>query len=153
MNFWIEVTSGMRWDRMREERNVVLSAPNTTRYRNFFQNLKTDDLVLHYLTASLTRNKEKRSSAVGVSKVASDPTVAEKPIIAKCSDTLEFPKPVSYSALCGIKPKSAEFGKLLEVSMQRYLTQISQSDFELILGIYPANEKRFRKSPLAKQLH
>lgn len=151
MNFWIEVTSGMRWDRLLKI-GVALEAPNTTRYQHFFEGVKFGDFVLHYLTTSLTSQKEKRSSVVGVSRAISDPIVEGKKIVAKCSDTLEFPKPVSYNELIGLKQKSPSLRKLVGVSMQRYLTQISQSDFESILGVHPANMRRFSKSRLARQL-
>jgi len=152
VNFWIEVTSGMRWSRLLDE-GVALEAPNTTRYRNFFEGLKAGDLVLHYLTTTLTRQTEKQSSVVGASKIASDPTVIGRKIVAKCSCTAEFPKPIPYSELRRTVRKSKEFEKLLRVGMQRYLTQISCPDFESVLGIYPANMKRFSKSLLARRLN
>jgi hypothetical protein len=149
MNYWLEVTSGLRWSKLLKE-GVRLDAPNTTRYQNFFKGLETGDIVLHYLTATLTPQKEERSSVVGVSKIASTPTVIGKRIVAKCSHTLKFPTPISYSELRGIKRKSAELRGLLKINMQKYLAQISDFDFKSILDIYQANKKRFSKSPLAK---
>jgi len=148
VNFWIEVTSGLRWGGLRKE-GIELSAPGTTRYRNFFKNLKTGDFVLHYLTTSLTRQKEKQSSVIGASRIASDPTVVGKKIVARCSGTIEFPKPVPYSELHRIGRKSRKFDTLLRMGMQKYLTQISRSDFDSILGAYPANRKRFSKLALS----
>ena len=150
-NFWIEVTSGMRWERLLKE-GVTLMAPNTTRYRHFFEGMKSGDFVLHYLTASLTSQKEKRSSVVGVSLVASDPALVEKKIVAGCSNTLELPKPISCNELRGLKQKSTLLRKLVEFSMQRYLTRISRSDFGLVIDAHPANKRRFSKTPLARQL-
>lgn len=151
MDYWIEVTSGMRWDRLLKD-CVALEAPNTTRYRNFFKNLKAGDLVVHYLTSSLTPQREKKSSIVGMSLVTSDPAMVGRKITARCSNTLEFPKPVPYSELRTIRRKSVGLDRLLEFSMQRYLTQISKSDIESILSVHPANNRRFSKSRLAKQL-
>lgn len=131
---------------------VALEAPNTTRYRNFFEDLKAGDLVLHYLTTTLTRQKEKRSSVVGASKVVSNPAVIGRKIVARCSGTVEFPKPIHYSELRRTVRKSEKFEKLLRVGMQRYLTKLSRPDFESILGTYPSNKKRFSKSLLARQL-
>jgi len=151
VNFWIEVTSGMRWDRLMRE-GTALEAPDRPRYRHFFEGVKSGDFVLHYLTASLTSQKEQRSSVVGVSRVASDPAVAGKKIVAGCSNTLEFTKPVPYKELLGLKRKSPSLRELVGFSMQRYLTQISRSDVESILGVHPANMKRFSKSRLARQI-
>lgn len=151
MNFWIEVTSGMRWERLLKE-GIALEAPNTTRYRHFFEGVRAGDLVLHYLTTSLTPKKEKKSSVVGASRVAADPAAVGKKIVAGCSDTLELPKPVLYNELHGLKRKSPLLSKLVRLNMQRYLTQISRPDFESILGMHPANMRRFSKSRLARQI-
>jgi hypothetical protein len=148
MSYWIEVTTGIRWTRLSSEGRVRLDAPNTSRYQTFFQGLKSGDFVLHYLTGVLTPEKEKRSSIVGVSLIESNPIIEGKKITAKCSKVLEFAKPVSYKELCGVEPKSVPLRKLLKLSMQRYLTQISMSDFESILNVHPANMRRFSKSRL-----
>ena len=152
MDFWIEVTSGMRWNRLMRE-GIALEAPDRTRYRHFFEGVKSGDFVLHYLTTSLTSQKEQRSSVVGVSRVASDPTVVGKKIVARCSDTLKFSKSVSYNELRGHKRKSPSLRRLVGFNMQMYLTQISRSDFESILDVYPANMKRFSRSRLARRLN
>lgn len=151
MNFWIEVTSGMRWHRMYEGKDIALSAPIRTRYLNFFNGVMTGDTVLHYLTTALTRSQEQRSSVVAVSGIASDPAEKRR-IEAKCSNTVLFPKPVSYSELRSIQPKSREFEKLVaRMSMQRYLTQMTKSDFESVLKVHPENWRKFLKSPLSKR--
>jgi hypothetical protein len=146
MNYWIEVTSGLRWYRLLKEKDVRLDAPNTTRHRNFFKELKRDDLVFHYLAGALTPEKEKRSKIVAMSRIVSNPIVDGKRIAAKCAETVMLPSPVSRYELGGARPKSKGLKKLLRVNMQRYLTQISQSDFESILDAHPANARRFPKS-------
>ncbi|MBA7622763.1 hypothetical protein ES703_30149 [subsurface metagenome] len=143
MSYWIEVTSGLRWDRLLKEKNIRLDAPNTTRYQGFFKKVKAGDLVFHYLTSSLTRPKEKRSKVVAVSTVASNPAVVGKRIVANCVGTVMFPKTISCSELSKINPKSKNLRKLLKVNMQRYLTPITQLDFDSILGLYPENKKKF----------
>lgn len=151
-NFWIEVTSGMRWERMLKE-GIVLAAPNRTRYQTFFAGMNAGDLVLHYLTSALTRQKELRSRVVAISRVASNPTVNEKRIIAPCSNTLMLPNPVSLDELRKLERKSPLLQKLVvNLRMQRYLSQISPSDFEAILRVHPVNLRRFSKSRLGKWL-
>ena len=147
---WIEVTTGIRWGRMLAERNIRLDAPNTARYRNFFRGLKAGDLVLHYLTITLTPASDKRGCVAWVSGVESSPALAGDRIVAKCWGTLELPRPVPCKKLRELRGKSAQLTKLVRMCMQRYLTRITHSDFESILGLYPENMKRFLKSPLAR---
>lgn len=152
MAYWIEVTSGSRWDRLLREKDVRLDAPNKLRYQNFFRGLKAGDFVFHYLTATLTLPKERKSSVIAISKVASNPIAGEKRIEARCSSTLILPKSIPYSELSRINPKSKNFRLLVKRGMQRYLTQISKSDFNFILDAYPMNKKRFFKSRVGRQL-
>ena len=151
----MEVSSGSRWERLLKD-GAMLDAPNTTRYQNLFKGLTLGNLVLHYLTTSLTREKSMQSSVVRASRVASDvtvvPTAVGEKIVAKCSKVVVLPKPIPYLELNQIPKKSKGFAKLLRAYMQRYLTQITKSDFESILEIYPANKKRFLKSPLGRSL-
>ncbi|MEM3519911.1 MAG: hypothetical protein QXT22_05835 [Candidatus Hadarchaeales archaeon] len=152
MNFWIEVTSGMRWERMLKE-GIALTAPNRARYRTFFAKINSGDLVLHYITSTLTRQKELRSKVVAVSLIASTPSITEKRITAPCSNTLLLPNPVSLAELRKLKQKSPFLRKLVDdLHMQRYLTQITQSDFKSILGVDSENMRRFLKSRLGKWL-
>jgi hypothetical protein len=151
----MEVTSGSRWARLQKD-GTTLDAPNTTRYLNMFKGLTPGDFVLHYLTTALTHERGIQSSVVGVSKVTSEmkviPTSVGEKIFVKCSKAVALPKPVPYSELNQITKKSGQFAKLLRAYMQRYLTQITQSDFESILRVYPINMKRFLKSSILKKV-
>lgn len=152
-NFWIEVTSGMRWKRMLAEKNVVLEAPNRTRYQTFFTGVKSGDIVLHYITTALTLQKELQSKVVAVSRIVSSPTVTGRKIIAPCSNTLILPKYVPLDELRKLKHQSPQLRKLvINLRMQRYLSRISRSDFEPILRVYPINMRRLSKSRLGKWL-
>lgn len=70
MNFWTDVTSDMWWDSLLKE-GVAQAAPNRTRCRNLFERVKAGDLMLHHLTTTLACEREKKSSVVGASEVAS----------------------------------------------------------------------------------
>ncbi len=143
MNYWLEVTIGVRWQRMLEEGQIRLDAPNKTRYINFFNGMEAGDIILHYLTSALTpsRLREKKSSVFAVSKIASNPQVVGNKIVAKCSGTYLFKKPVPRSELMNLPKKSSELEKLLRVSMMRYLTKISDSDFVSIVKKLPENKR------------
>ena len=93
MNYWIEVTSGLRWNRMLKE-GVVLKAPNETRYQNFFKDVRAGDKALHYLTASLTSDKRLRSTIVASSRIISDPIRTTWNISAICNNMNILPKPI-----------------------------------------------------------
>jgi len=143
-NLWIEVTSGVRWNRMLKEGVVVLEAPKQTRYLNFFKDMKANDIVLHYLTNALTYKKEWRSSIVAISKTISEPIILDFKIQARCSEPIMLPKPISYSLMLKLRgQKSEKFKELLNIKMQRYLTKITLSDFYTILDAYPENRKLF----------
>lgn len=151
MSFWIEVTIGLRWQRMLDEGEIRLDAPNKTRYATFFNGMKPGDVVFHYLTAALTPPKlaEKRSCIFAISRIASNPQIIGNKIVAKCSNTSFLRRPIPRVGLEKLKRKSKELGKLLRVSMRRYLTKISESDFKSIIELYPQNrgvKKKFRKS-------
>jgi len=138
MNHWIEVTSGIRWNRLLRE-GVALQAPNKTRYRNFFKDLKANDVVLHYLTSALTPEKKLQSRIVGVSQTASSPLFTKSRISVQCFNLEILHTPIHLSELIQIKPKSNGLKALLRVNMQRYLTKISKSDFESIIDLHPEN--------------
>ncbi len=131
MECWIEVTSGMRWERMLRE-GVALEAPNSARYRTLFRGLRAEDLVLHNLITSLTNSPRVRSKVVAASRVTADPGIEKRNIVAKCSDTVELPVPISLKRLRRMNPKSEAFSVLLRMNMQRYLSRIEWSDFESI---------------------
>lgn len=139
MRYWIEVVSGeWNWEKLiKGERG--LNAPDTKRYRNFFEGMEAGDLVLHYLTGPLTRTKERRSSVVGASVVGSRPEINGKKIVANCSKVAEFARPVRFSEVKALPMKSPSLVRLVSMTMQIYLTEITRSDFENIVGVYGEN--------------
>lgn len=137
MRYWIEVTTGMRIERMIQS-GFLLEAPKTTRYCNFFRNVRAGDTVLHYTTQPLTR-KEWKSSIIAVSKVESDPVYEEKKILAACKDTIFLKTPVSYGELMALEPKSSEMKAAARIRLQKYLNEISFSDFAQILSLHSNN--------------
>jgi len=122
---------------------VVLSSPNTQRYRNFFKNVRAGDQVLHYLTNALTRDEEGRSCVVAFSKVSAPPRYEGKRIVSSCSDTIELRKPVPLNKIREMELKSEGLDTLVKMSMQRYLTEITKADFKSILNVYPENENLY----------
>lgn len=138
MRYWIEVTYGIRWDRLLRTK-IVLDAPNTKRYRTFFAGVGRGDIVLHYLTAALTEQKHLKSSIVAISIVASAPQSVGNKIVADCSLTQTLPAPVKRARLATIKDKSSNFDLLMRQSMQKYLTEITRRDFVEVMRLDRAN--------------
>jgi len=136
------VTTGIRWQRMLDEGEIRLNAPNKKRYLTFFDDMMAGDTVLHYLTALTSYElAEKKSSIVAISKIASNPQVIGNKIVAKCSGTSHLQRPIPRAALEKINRKSKELKKLLRMSMRSYLTKISESNFKAITEIFPQNRK------------
>lgn len=138
MKFWVEVFSGeWNWQGiLKGERD--LNALNQTRYLNLFYGVEPGDIVFHYITSSMTRDK-KKSSVLGASEVISRPYIKNKKIIAEIGYTVEFPALVRFKDLKNICRASREFSKLLSLNMQRYLTEITQLDAYKLLSVYPEN--------------
>ena len=110
--------------------------------------MRADDLVLHYLTTSLTKDRRLQSRMVGVSRVTSPPILTSKTITAPCVDTVELPTPVRYTELQQLVLKEGPLKQLIGMRMQRYLTQITESDFTVVIEAKLENSRRFRTSPL-----
>ncbi len=150
LGYWIEVTTGFRWQRMLNEGEIKLEAPNKTRYQTFFKKMKPGDIVLHYVTGLVPFSWEgKKSCIVAVSKVPLGPQLTFGSIVAKCSGTLHLPRPILYKDIENIENKSEGLEKLLRISMRGYLTNITESDFKSLIEIYPQNRKvveKFMKS-------
>jgi hypothetical protein len=138
MRFWIEVTSGIRFERLQRE-GVQLDAPSTTRYQNFFRELRKGDMVLHYTTGSLSK-KEWGSKIIAISIVEMDPKRIGNKIVALCGRTRMLPEPVPLGMMRGMENKSERLSALIHYSMQRYLTEIEQDDLIMILKSNEANE-------------
>ncbi len=137
----------MKWRRLRSTA-IDLRSPNTARYRTLFNGMRADDLVLHYLTTSLTTERRLQSSMVGVSRVTSRPAMTSKTIIAPCADTLEFSDPVHYPELRELAPKDGALKQLIGMRMQRYLTQVRENDFVAVIEARSTNSRLFQSSSL-----
>ena len=139
MRYWVEVTSGLKMEGALNS-TMAIYAPLTTRYQNQFSNVERGDIVLHYMTTSLTK-RDWMSSIVGVSTIDEHPRVVRKKIIAQCSRTTIFPVPIHLKSIKAMKNKSDYLEKLLNVNMQQYLSEISQSDFIQIMALNSENKK------------
>ena len=144
MNYWIEVTSGLRWSRMLKK-GVVLKAPNETRYKNLFKDVRAGDRTLHYLTASLTSDKRYKSTIVASSRIISDPIMTTMSISAMCNNVNIFPKQIHVKKIKELNINSDGLKSLLNINMQRYLTKMNESDYKSIIHIYPDNARTIKR--------
>ncbi len=132
MKYWIEVSDGWSWDLLLKGKRG-LYAPNKKRYATMFKGIDRGDIVIHYLITQMTKDKEKKSSIIGLSRVKSKAYVRENQIIVDLEKITELPKPIKFNVFSKFLEKySIAMQKLIKVGMQRYLTEISQKDFEEI---------------------
>lgn len=140
MNAWIEVSSEYRF-RKKQEGICGLYAPAGTRHINQLKKIKSGDIVLHYITIPGAINKENVSSIIGISIVTSSPTVNATRITVPLKETVELPIKVNINELKSIKKPSIYLKTLLEMKLQRYLSQITLEDFVNILSIHEENKE------------
>lgn len=134
MRYFIEVCSGERSFEKKLGNEKYLRAPKSRRHINMLSQIQENDKVLHYLTASLTKAKERKSTFVGESTVSSKMKSMEKRILCELKDTVPFPTPVKLSS---IKDKviSPKLERALRMSMQSYIFEIEVKDYRLIKGM------------------
>ena len=141
MNYWIEVTGGdSKWlNKLRPRNKRGLLAPEQKRYITMLNQIKKGDIVFTYLTNALTDNKLWKSSIVGVSKTAGKMFVEKGSIKVKTTKDTPLREPISFSRFYKIDSFSTMFQKNINRNMQKYLIEITSSDFETLLQIHPRN--------------
>lgn len=102
--------------------------------------IQENDKVLHYLTASITKAKERKSTFVGESTVSSTMKLMEKRILCELRDTVSFPAPVKLSSLKD-KIISPKLERAIKMSMQSYIFEIEEKDYRLIKGMGEGGER------------
>jgi hypothetical protein len=140
MNAWIEVSSEYRF-RKKQDGICGLYAPAGTRHINQLKQIRSGDVVLHYITIPGAINKENVSSIIGISIVSSSPIVNASRITVPLKETVELPVKVNINELRTIKKPSIYLKTLLDMKLQRYLSQITSEDFINILSIHEENKK------------
>lgn len=144
-NYWIEVTMGdWGWtDKCGKDepsRMCGLKAPNSTKYINFFNNIKKDDIIFTHLTQGLTKRKEWRSSIVGISEADGEYQLRGKTLMIPVKNCLELPVPIKFSSYRNMKNVfSPEFQRGISMTLQSYIIKISEEDAKILLSIFPEN--------------
>ncbi|MGV8108293.1 hypothetical protein [Methanospirillum sp.] len=139
---WIEVSSGdWAWEGKIKEGNEKrgLKAPAVTRHINNFLLIREGDILFTYLTNSLTETFSWRKSIVGISIANSRCYKVNQQIRVDTVADTKLPIPIKLKDLRSIEGKSDQFNKLIQKSMQRYLTNISDNDVYNIIKIYDEN--------------
>jgi len=136
-NYWIEVGSGnWKWDDKFSKDKLFLSAPVTTRYINMLDKIKPRDIVLVYLTSSLTLKKSWKSSFVGVTVVKSYPYIVSNKIFVDLEKPVSLTKPVPLKFLKGNEKLLPESLKpIVNRNMQKYLFKIDEEAFHWLINI------------------
>jgi hypothetical protein len=151
VKIWIEVTSGdWGWTGKvygsPEKPKRGLKAPASTRYFNLFKKIESGDILLTYLTQSLTSKKEWKGTIVGISKIKNNYYQVSNTIFIDTFEDLEFPSPILYSEFKNMDCFSESFNKLIRKSMQNYLSEISNEDFIHLLEIHKEDREFISKT-------
>jgi hypothetical protein len=153
VKIWIEVTSGdWGWTGKIHESSSIkpkrgLKAPASTRYFNLLKNIEPGDILLTYLTQSLTSKKEWRGAIVGISTITTSYYQARNTLFIDTLNDLELPFPISFSDFKNENTFSESFNQLIHLNMQKYIFEISKQDFLVLLKIHKKNIDFLKKTP------
>jgi hypothetical protein len=141
LNFWIEVTGGdNRWlEKLRNENKRGLIAPESTRYEKMFKNIREGDYIFTYLTKTPTITKEWKSSIVGISTASTTMYEEKGSLKIKTNKDTQLNTPIPYSIFSKMAQFSENFKKNIRRGMQRYIIEITQSDYISLIEMYEEN--------------
>jgi len=144
MKIWIEVTNGnWAWEEKIEadisKFKRGLKAPASKKYYNLFEKLSPNDIVLTYLSNSLTQNHNWKSSIVGISKIKNSYQKTNNTIRFDTYDDIELPIPIKYKEFKEIEEKSDLIKYAFRLNLQKYLFEITIKDFFQILKLHKEN--------------
>jgi hypothetical protein len=105
MNVWIEISSNYRFQKKlcKEE---GLYAPAAKRYRMMLKDVRTGDIILHYITSSGTNIKSHQSAIVGVSTAISSLIENDSRLGIDIDRLVQLPSPISIRMIKNIEDKS-----------------------------------------------
>lgn len=132
MRYFIEVCSGDRSFEEKLQGNRHINAPINKRYFTMLSQIKKNDIIIHYLTISLTKNKERQASFVGESEVNDEMRKDVFRYICELRDVKAFPHPVKLSSVKKRDEISHSLKRAIGMSMQSYIFEIVKKDYELI---------------------
>jgi hypothetical protein len=151
VKIWVEVTSG-DWGWTGKISNIPtkpkrgLKAPASTRYFNLLKQISPGDILLTYLTQSLTSKREWKGAIVGISKIKNPYYQVSNTLFVDTQNDEELPIPISFSEFKGQNRFSDSFNKLIRLSMQNYISEISLEDFTYLMKIHKENIEFINKS-------
>lgn len=149
MRLWIEVTNDDgAWTRKFASDPDIrqgLRAPAIDKYIKLFKSIRINDLVLTHLT-SLSKNRKWRSSIIGISAVCSDAYIKDDDVNIDLSNCIEFPIPIEFNEYKHNAMFSKQFQWKIKICFQRYLIEITPSDFLILLGVHSGNMARLRST-------
>ena len=158
MKIWIEVASGdwawvQKTQQFTQTHKRGLKAPASTRYFNLFNKIEPQDILLTYLTQSLTSKKEWRSAIVGISTIKNSYYQDGNTLFIDTMTDLELPVPIAFSEFKDAKSFSDTFDQLLRLNMQKYISEILKQDFVALLKIHKENTGFIKKTSYSFLFH
>ena len=144
MRIWVEVASGdgawvkkTQGDAFGNKRG--LKAPASARYVKILKDVRKGDVILSYLTRSLTKTPGWGSSIVGISTAAGSCYRKRQTLLVDTSDDLQLPVPIRYSEFRASETTSEGFKNMVSRCMQRYLFEITRDDLRHLIGLHKSN--------------
>jgi hypothetical protein len=150
--FYIEVTSGgWSWEKhVSGERGLYAS--KMKKYKTLLEPIKKGDIILTHLTQSLTIKKEWQGSIVGISTASGPMYETEKRYFIDLVEPVELITPIHFKEYKFNDELSKKFKLAISMSLQIYLINISQNDFDVLIKIHPENYELLKNSIYNKVL-
>jgi len=131
---WIEVASGDFTLESKINGQKGLTAPKTKRYMNLLNEINKGDIILHYLTTSLS-SKKYQSSFVAQSIANTNLIEKENKYEIQLTELKMLNNPVKLKHLKECDALSSKFKHALKMSMQAYIFEIENKDYQSILKL------------------
>lgn len=101
--------------------------------------IQENDRILHYLTGSITKAKAWQSAFIGESTVDSRMKLMGKRLLCELRDIKLLPDSVKLSSLKE-KSVSPKLERAIKMSMQSYIFEIEEIDYQLIKSMSESKE-------------
>jgi len=138
---WVEVSNcDQRWIE-KSSIEPMLTAPDSTLYRNMLWNVSPGDIVVTYITSHASKVNW-RSAFVRLSTVSSYPYISSKKIKIDLLNPVELPNPpclLDIQKLRKLMPIPIGIDFIVSRNMQKYLFRLTSSDLIWLISLNKEN--------------
>ena len=135
MAFFIEVTSRVSSIKKKIKGDPFLHAPCTPRYRRLLSPIRVGDRFLHYTTRHISSFAEWKGAFIAESIAASEIAEKDNQYLVRLEGYKLLPMAVKLKLVKDCKDISDRLSRAIRMSMQSYLFQIEESDYNLIKDV------------------